>query len=159
MEIMEAREDKTVYFDATNTTNRILQVLEQEKPEIVLLDELAKLIFESPRDVTYGEMLSITKVTKSPIELAEAARMACQNNEQIKHYLGTKLNVKDNSKLRNIHEMLLSHVSIKQVNYRPIVLLWSEGRSGSLDHVCNNDNGTNISLVTDMQSDVSEARL
>jgi len=32
-----------VYFDATNTTNRIFQVLEEEKPEIILLDELDKL--------------------------------------------------------------------------------------------------------------------
>jgi hypothetical protein len=36
MEIMKAREGKTVYFDANNTTNRVLQVLEEEKPEIVL---------------------------------------------------------------------------------------------------------------------------
>ncbi len=43
MEIMKTREGKTVYFDATNTTNRILQVLEEEKPEIILLDELDKL--------------------------------------------------------------------------------------------------------------------
>ena len=43
MEIMKAREGKTVYFDANNTTNRVLQVLEEEKPEIVLLDELDKL--------------------------------------------------------------------------------------------------------------------
>jgi replication-associated recombination protein RarA len=43
MEIMKAREGKTVYFDATNTTNRILQVLEEERPEIILLDELDKL--------------------------------------------------------------------------------------------------------------------
>ena len=42
MEIMKARNSKTVYFDATNTTNRVLQVLEEEKPEIVLLDELDK---------------------------------------------------------------------------------------------------------------------
>ena len=32
-----------VYLDATNTTNRIFQVLEEEKPEIILLDELDKL--------------------------------------------------------------------------------------------------------------------
>ena len=43
MEIMKAREGKTVYFDATNTTNRILKVLEEERPEIVLLDELDNL--------------------------------------------------------------------------------------------------------------------
>ena len=43
MEIMKARGGKTVYFDATNTTNRILQVLDEERPEIILLDELDKL--------------------------------------------------------------------------------------------------------------------
>src|SRR5215813_485626 len=43
MEIIKARNSKTVYFDATNTTNRVLQVLGEEKPEIVLLDELDKL--------------------------------------------------------------------------------------------------------------------
>jgi transcriptional regulator of aromatic amino acid metabolism len=32
-----------VYFDTTNTTNRILQVLEEERPEIVLLDEIDKM--------------------------------------------------------------------------------------------------------------------
>ena len=42
MEIMKARKN-CVYFDATNTTNRILQVLEEKKPEIILLDELDKL--------------------------------------------------------------------------------------------------------------------
>ena len=40
---MKAREGKTVTLTPTNTTNRILQVLEEEKPEIVRLDELDKL--------------------------------------------------------------------------------------------------------------------
>jgi ATP-dependent Lon protease len=42
MEIMKASKN-CVYFDASNTTNRILQVLEEERPEIVLLDELDKM--------------------------------------------------------------------------------------------------------------------
>jgi replication-associated recombination protein RarA len=42
MEIMNFYKD-CVYFDASNTTNRILQVLEEERPRIVLLDELDKL--------------------------------------------------------------------------------------------------------------------
>lgn len=42
MEIMKT-EKSCVYFDAMNTTNRILQVLEEERPHIVLLDELDKL--------------------------------------------------------------------------------------------------------------------
>ena len=38
--IME-REKKAVYFDGSNTTNRILDVLEEERPKIIL-DELAR---------------------------------------------------------------------------------------------------------------------
>jgi predicted ATPase with chaperone activity len=41
MEIMKQKD--SVYFDATNTTNRILQVLEEERPKIVCLDELDKM--------------------------------------------------------------------------------------------------------------------
>src|SRR5262249_48689579 len=36
MEIMKAREGKTVYFDATNTTNRILKVLEEVQYTLIL---------------------------------------------------------------------------------------------------------------------------
>jgi replication-associated recombination protein RarA len=43
MEIMNFAKKNCVYFDASNTTNRILQVLEGEKPDIILLDELDKL--------------------------------------------------------------------------------------------------------------------
>jgi ATP-dependent Lon protease len=44
MEIMKSCKSKNcVYFDATNTTNRVLQVLEEERPQIVLLDELDKM--------------------------------------------------------------------------------------------------------------------
>ena len=43
MEIMNFAKKNCVYFDASNTTNRILQVLEEEKPDIILLDELDKL--------------------------------------------------------------------------------------------------------------------
>ena len=42
MEIMKT-EKNCVYFDATNATNRILQILEEERPKIVLLDELDKM--------------------------------------------------------------------------------------------------------------------
>lgn len=34
---------KGVYFDASNTTSRILDVLEEERPKIILLDELDKM--------------------------------------------------------------------------------------------------------------------
>jgi DNA polymerase III delta prime subunit len=40
--ILEIRKD-AVYFDGSNTTNRILDVLEEKRPKIILLDELDKM--------------------------------------------------------------------------------------------------------------------
>jgi MoxR-like ATPase len=40
--ILEIRKDG-VYFDGSNTTNRILDVLEQERPKIICIDELDKM--------------------------------------------------------------------------------------------------------------------
>jgi MoxR-like ATPase len=40
--ILEIRKD-AVYFDGSNTTNRILDVLEEKRPKIILLDEADKL--------------------------------------------------------------------------------------------------------------------
>jgi Holliday junction DNA helicase RuvB len=39
--IMEIRKD-AVYFDMSNTTNKILDVLETKRPKIILLDEIEK---------------------------------------------------------------------------------------------------------------------
>src|SRR5215831_19160766 len=39
--ILESR--KGVYFDGSNTTNRILDVLEEERPRIICIDELDKM--------------------------------------------------------------------------------------------------------------------
>src|SRR5215469_11994158 len=40
--ILEIRKDAH-YFDGSNTTNRILDVLEEKRPKIILLDELDKM--------------------------------------------------------------------------------------------------------------------
>ena len=42
MGILDIRKDG-VFFDGSNTTNRILDVLEQERPKIILIDELDKM--------------------------------------------------------------------------------------------------------------------
>jgi Holliday junction resolvasome RuvABC ATP-dependent DNA helicase subunit len=42
MGIQEIRKD-AVYFDGSNTTSRILDILEQERPKIILLDEVDKM--------------------------------------------------------------------------------------------------------------------
>jgi hypothetical protein len=33
-----------VYFDGSNTTNRILDALEEERPKIICIDELDKMV-------------------------------------------------------------------------------------------------------------------
>src|SRR5215471_481765 len=40
--VLEIRKDG-VYFDGSNTTNRILDVLEEERPTIICIDELDKM--------------------------------------------------------------------------------------------------------------------
>ena len=42
MEIMKAYKDAE-YFDGTNTTSRILDILEEKRPKIILLDEAEKM--------------------------------------------------------------------------------------------------------------------
>jgi len=42
MEIMKVS-NNCVYFDATNSTNRVLQVIEEGRPKIILFDELDKM--------------------------------------------------------------------------------------------------------------------
>jgi DNA polymerase III delta prime subunit len=42
MGILDIRKD-AIYFDGSNTTNRILDVLEEKRPKIILLDELDKM--------------------------------------------------------------------------------------------------------------------
>jgi replication-associated recombination protein RarA len=37
------REKNSVYFDGSNTTNRMLEVLDEERPDVVCIDELDKM--------------------------------------------------------------------------------------------------------------------
>ena len=152
-----AKSQARLHLSSVVNEEIVTEIMEDCMQRMLQYGQIVKII-ESPRDVTYRETLSIIKATKSPIELIEAARMACQRNEQIRNYLGNRLDIKNNWKLRTVRDMLLDNRSIKQVNEKPIVLLYSEDRSASLDHVTNNnnDNKTSVSQVTGILSDVSE---
>jgi Holliday junction resolvasome RuvABC ATP-dependent DNA helicase subunit len=41
--VMELRRKEAVYFDATNTTNRVLDVLQIKRPKIICIDEIEKM--------------------------------------------------------------------------------------------------------------------
>ena len=138
-----AKSQARLHLSSVVNEEIVTEIMEDWMQRMLQYGQIIKII-ESPRDVTYREILSVIKATKSPIELAEAARIASQNNEQIRNYLGSRLNVKNNWKLRAVRDMLLNHPAIKQVNDKPIVLLYSEEKSPS--------------LCSSPQSDVSEVR-
>jgi Holliday junction DNA helicase RuvB len=43
LDILESRKGKGVYFDGSNTTNRILDILEEKRPKFICIDELDKM--------------------------------------------------------------------------------------------------------------------
>lgn len=60
----------------------VTEFMDEYKQTMLQYGQIIKVV-ESPRNVAYREMLSIMKETKGPIELSEAARMACKRNEQV----------------------------------------------------------------------------
>jgi replicative DNA helicase Mcm len=152
-----AKSQARLHLSSVVNEEIVTEIMEDCMQRMLQYGQIIKII-ESPRDVTYREMLSIIKATKSPIELIEAARMACQRNEQIRNYLGNRLDIKNNWKLRTVRDMLLDNRSIKQVNDKPIILLWSEGILSDVSDVCDDGNGkeTMTSNVRSIPGDVSE---
>lgn len=60
----------------------VTEFMDEYKQTMLQYGQIIKVV-ESPRNVAYREMLSIMKETKGPIELSEAARMACKRNKQV----------------------------------------------------------------------------
>jgi replicative DNA helicase Mcm len=73
----------------------VTEIMNDYKKTMLQYGQIIKIV-ESPRNVAYRETLSVIKVTNGPIELSEAARMACKRNEQVNAYLGSKLNLRYN---------------------------------------------------------------
>lgn len=92
----------------------------------LMLSQYGRIVetVQSPRDITYGAFLNILKQTKAPLSAEELAKIACDENKQIHEYLGDKLKIRDNIKLRTIVDMLLQHSSIKQIQQNPMILQW-----------------------------------
>jgi hypothetical protein len=76
------------------------------------------------------------------LSLEEIARVASKRNEQVKRYLGDKLRMQDNIKLRSILAMLLNHTSVKQIQQKPMVLQWIDNNNNN-----NNNNNSGGSTV------------
>lgn len=81
---------------------------------------------ENPRDMTYGVMLEVVNSTQGGITVSEAARMACQRNPQVEHYLGDKLTMDRNRKLRTVVEMLVEKGKVNVIQMKPMTLISAE---------------------------------
>jgi len=66
--ILECR--KGVYFDGSNTTNRILDVLQEERPRVICIDELDKMPRQSRRG-DIRDVISIAISNQSPHSLPQ----------------------------------------------------------------------------------------
>ncbi len=116
----------------------VTEVMEDYGQRMLQYGEIVKSI-ESPRNVAYRELLSIIKETKGPIEFIEAARIVCKGNEQLAAYFGKKLIIRDNWKLKAVRDMLLNNPSIKPVNDKPLVLLWTGDANSQVERSSNDD--------------------
>ena len=103
----------------------IAEVMLHYQQTMMRYGQVVKLV-ESPRIVAFNEMLSVIKRTNSSIEFTECLGIACQNNQQIRDYVGKELKLRNNWRLRPILDMLVNSPNIKQVKEKPVVLLWVE---------------------------------
>jgi len=57
---------KGVYFDGSNTTNRILDVLEEKRPKIICIDELDKIFLVKWIKIYIGFFRKVTSIKTGP---------------------------------------------------------------------------------------------
>ncbi|HEU4823511.1 MAG TPA: hypothetical protein VFS97_08820, partial [Nitrososphaeraceae archaeon] len=81
-------------------------------------------ITKNPRNIAYGECIDIIENSGFAISFEDVIRSACQRNEQVRNYIGSKFKLENNKKLRPLLDMLLNHDSVKAVQQKPWVLQW-----------------------------------
>jgi hypothetical protein len=100
--------------------------------------------------------LDILKHTSIGITLTELCAKACKENIHIAEYLGEKLNLEHNHKLRSVIDMLLNHAKIKLVRSKPMVLQYFDEVSSDASDIYDTTVQAGQNKVTDPTSDVSD---
>jgi DNA replicative helicase MCM subunit Mcm2 (Cdc46/Mcm family) len=111
---------------------------------------------QSPRDATYNAFIDILKRNRIGISIIELCTQACEENKQIAEYLGEKLDVEHNHKLRIIIKMLLNHTKIKLVRAKPMVLQYFDEVSSDASDIYDTTVQVGQNKVTAPTSDVSD---
>jgi DNA replicative helicase MCM subunit Mcm2 (Cdc46/Mcm family) len=102
-----------------------------------------------PRELAREEIVKILKQANTPIYFEEAARQACQQNLQVKDYVGSSLKLRENNKLREISQRVREYSSnIEILQQKPLMLKWimktKEDSSSSPNTKNNNMNQASI---------------
>ena len=94
------------------------KVTETEDPK----DLAVRLILEELEDYSKSPILS---VSNTDVEFYSLCESASAKNHQVRLYLGDKLNMNVNRKVRTIAERLQEHPHVRRVNERPLTLIWT----------------------------------
>jgi hypothetical protein len=86
-------------------------------------NNISLLLFSQRISAAVEEILNVVKdLNGMPIEFAEAAQTACQNNSQVKYYLDNILRIDKNHRLRDILEIIERDRSVEITDRMPITL-------------------------------------
>ena len=109
---------ETINFYNKVTEDYYSKVTETEDPK----DLAVRLILEELEDYSKSPILS---VSNTDVEFYSLCESACAKNHQVRLYLGDKLNMNVNRKVRTIAETLQEHPHVRRVNERPLTLIWT----------------------------------
>ena len=85
--------------------------------------EVIKAVVD-PREVACDLIVGIIKQTEGPVSFEEAARIACNQNQVVRDYVGPNMKLRENNRLREISERVRQDSNIKTIGLRPLVLEW-----------------------------------
>ena len=77
-----------------------------------------------PRELTCDLIVGTIKQTEGSVSFEEAARIACNQNQVVRDYIGPKLKLRENNRLHEISERVRLDSNIKTIGLRPLVLKW-----------------------------------
>jgi replicative DNA helicase Mcm len=79
-------------------------------------------VISNPRELAYQLCEAIIKTSKEPVALTDALTIACKQHDQVRYYIGNKLSVEENHKVRTIRDMLLDTSTLMVVKQKPLTL-------------------------------------
>jgi DNA replicative helicase MCM subunit Mcm2 (Cdc46/Mcm family) len=96
--------------------------------------EVIKAVVD-PREIGCDLIGAIIKQIDGPVSSEEAARIACNQNQVVRDYVGPNMKLRDNNRLREIFEKVRQDSNIRTVGLKPLVLEWIKDEKGNPNEV------------------------